>query len=252
MNESAKAPLVAVVVFPGTNSETETVDACRDAGMDARLFWWSDDPQDLRRFDAFVLSGGFAHEDRVRAGAIAARSPLVDVIREEAGRGKLVLGLCNGAQVVAEAGLIGDVAIARNLPAHRFQCRFVDVVADAEPDRCAFTRGLLPGATLRMVAAHAEGRFTGDPAYFDGLEERSRIVLRYAGAAHNGAMHRAAGICNDDGNVLALMPHPERAAWTLNVAFDDPSLRGGDPNRVAGAHAIFSCMARSLRERTTA
>jgi phosphoribosylformylglycinamidine synthase I len=241
-------PTVAVVVFPGTNSEDETVDACREAGMDARLFWWSEDPQTLRSFDAYVFAGGFAHEDRVRAGAIAAKSPLVAVVREEALRGKLVLGLCNGAQILAESGMIGKVAIGRNLPARHYQCRFVDVVAGGEPSRCAFTRYLEPGTSLRMVAAHGEGRFTGDAAYFDDLEERGRIVLRYAGKAHNGAMHRAAGICNDEGNVLALMPHPERAAWAFNLAFDEPGYRMGDPNRPVGAHVIFECMARSLRD----
>lgn len=246
---ASSPPRVAVVVFPGTNSEDETVDACRDAGIDARLFWWTDDLRALREFDGYVFSGGFAHEDRVRAGAIAAKSPIVAVVKEEALRGKLVLGLCNGAQILAESGMVGDVAIGRNLPSHHYQCRFVDVVAGDEPSRCAFTRFLEPGTAMRMVAAHGEGRFTGDPAYFDGLEERGRIVLRYAGKAHNGAMHRAAGICNDEGNVMALMPHPERAAWAFNVAFDDPDLRPGDPNRPVGAHAIFECMARSLRER---
>jgi phosphoribosylformylglycinamidine synthase subunit PurQ / glutaminase len=246
------APSVAVVVFPGTNSEDETVDACRDAGMDARLFWWSDDPANLRTFDGYVFSGGFAHEDRVRAGAIAARTRIVDVVREEAERGKLVLGLCNGAQVLAESGMIGEVAIARNLPAGHFQCRFVDVVVAPEPDACAFTRGIEPGSALRMVAAHAEGRFTGDPRYFDDLDERGRIVLRYRGRAHNGSMHAAAGIRNDAGNVLAVMPHPERAAWAFNVAFDEPALRAGDPNRTAGAHQIFQCMSRSLRRTASA
>jgi phosphoribosylformylglycinamidine synthase subunit PurQ / glutaminase len=247
MSQPSKAT-VAVVVFPGTNSEDETVDACREAGMDARLFWWSEDPQTLRSFDAFVFAGGFAHEDRVRAGAIAAKSPHVAVVKEEAQRGKLVLGLCNGAQILAESGMIGDVAIGRNLPARHYQCRFVDIVAGGETSRCAFTRYLEPGASLRMVAAHGEGRFTGDAEYFDDLEERGRIVLRYAGKAHNGAMHRAAGICNDEGNVLALMPHPERAAWAFNLAFDEPGYRMGDPNRPVGAHVIFECMARSLRD----
>ena len=244
---AAGAPRVAVVVFPGTNSEDETVDACRDAGMDARLFWWSEDPRALRRFDGFVFSGGFAHEDRVRAGAIAAKSPLVDAVRTQAERGKLVLGLCNGAQILAESGMLGDVAIGRNLPARHYQCRFVDVIVGDEPGRCAFTRFLEPGTCLRMVAAHAEGRFTGESGYFEGLDERGRIVLRYNGRPHNGAMHRAAGICNDAGNVLALMPHPERAAWARNLAFEDPVLRSGDPNRPVGAHAIFESMARSLR-----
>lgn len=242
------SPRVAVIVFPGTNSEEETRDACIAAGMDARIVWWGDDAQSLRRYAAYVLPGGFAHEDRVRAGAIAAKSLLASIVAEEAGRGKLVLGLCNGAQVLAECGLVGRIAIGRNLPSRRFECKFVDVVTDRNPDRCAFTRGLEPGSKLRMVAAHGEGRFTGEPRYFEHLEERGQIVLRYEGAAHNGAMRRAAGICNEGGNVLALMPHPERAAWAYNLAFADPAKRGGDPNAPVGAHAIFRCMTASLKD----
>jgi phosphoribosylformylglycinamidine synthase I len=242
------APRVAVVVFPGTNSEVETVDACRDAGMDARLFHWSEPPTLLTNFDAFVLPGGFAHEDRVRAGAIAAKSPIVTVIAHEAKRGKLVLGLCNGAQVVAEAGLLGEVAIARNLPARHFQSRTVDVVVGERPELCAFTRGLAPGFVMKMAAAHGEGRFCGAAATFDELEARGQIVLKYADDSYNGAMHRAAGMCNVAGNVLALMPHPERLAWAFNVGYLNAADRGGDPNRPAGAHAIFQCMATSLRE----
>jgi len=239
-------PRVAVIVFPGTNSEDETVDACRDAGMDARLFWWSEDASLLRRFDAFVLAGGFAHEDRVRAGAIAAKSSAVSVIREEAARGKLVLGICNGAQVLAESGMLGDIAIARNLPAGHFQCRYVDVCADSDSQRCAFTRGLPAGSVFRMALAHGEGRFCGDGSTFDELEAARRIVFRYVGEAPNGAMHRAAGICSEDGNVLGLMPHPERTAWAFNNLWDGQRFRGGDPNRTVGAHAIFSCMAGAL------
>jgi len=246
------APRVAVVVFPGTNSETETVDACRDAGMDAQLFLWSQQAKLLRDFDAYVLPGGFAHEDRVRAGAIAAKSSIVSAVVEEANRGKLVLGLCNGAQVVAECGLLGDVAIARNLPAGHFQSVTVDVEVGEHPDSCAFTRGLSPGYVMKMAAAHGEGRFCGTPETFDRLEARGQIVLKYAREAHNGSMHRAAGICNATGNVLALMPHPERLAWAMNVAYLNPGDRGGDPNRPARAHAIFQCMAASLRVGLTA
>jgi phosphoribosylformylglycinamidine synthase I len=243
-----KAPRVAVIVFPGTNSEHETVDACRDAGMDVQLFHWSQDAASLRSFDAYVLPGGFAHEDRVRAGAIAAKSSLVSVVADESQRGKLVLGLCNGAQVVAECGLLGEVAIARNLPSGHFQSRTVDVVVGGNPDACLFTRGLSPGFVMKMSAAHGEGRFCGTEETFAQLESRGQIVLKYAGAAHNESMHRAAGICNAQGNVLALMPHPERLAWALNVGYLHPGDRGGDPNRPVGAHAIFQCMARSLRE----
>jgi phosphoribosylformylglycinamidine synthase I len=245
-------PRVAVLVFPGTNSEEETVDACRDAGMDAGLFMWSEEPAALRAYDAYVLPGGFAHEDRVRAGAIAAKNPLVTLIVEEAQRGKLVLGLCNGAQILAESGVLGEIAIARNLPAGHFQSRTVDVVVGAAPERCAFTRGLQPGTIVKMAAAHGEGRFCGDPSVFERLEARGQIVLTYGGGAFNKSMHAAAGVCNEAGNVLALMPHPERLAWAFNVAYMSSSGRGGDPNRTAGAHVIFQCMANALRGTHTA
>jgi phosphoribosylformylglycinamidine synthase I len=240
-------PRVAVLVFPGTNSEEETVDACRDAGMDARLVHWSDPASSLRQFEGYVLPGGFAHEDRVRAGAIAAKNPLVTAVIEEARRGKLVLGLCNGAQVLAESGVLGEIAIARNLPAGHFQSRTVDVVVCAAPERCAFTRGLQPGTIIKMAAAHGEGRFCGDPSVFKRLEAHGQIVFTYGGGAFNNSMNGAAGMCNEAGNVLALMPHPERLAWAFNVAYMSPDGRGGDPNRTAGAHVIFQCMAKSLR-----
>jgi len=242
-----KNPRVAILVFPGTNSEEETVDACLDAGLDAHQVLWSEPPSDLRAYDAFILPGGFAYEDRVRAGAVAAKSASVAVVAEEAARGKLVLGLCNGAQVLAECGLLGPIAIARNLPAGRFQCQFVDVELAADPQRCALTAGLPPGVRLRMTLAHGEGRFCGEEAIFSALERGGRITFRYAGGAPNAAMHDAAAICNERGNVLACMPHPERAAWVFNVAFADPSLRGSDPMRPAGAHALFASMAHSLK-----
>lgn len=242
-----KKPRVAILVFPGTNSEEETLDACRDAGMDARTILWSEPPADLRAYDAFVLPGGFAYEDRVRAGAVAAKTASVAVVAEEARKGKMVLGLCNGAQILAECGLLGPIAIARNLPAGHYQCRFVDVELTADPQRCVFTAGLPPGARLRMTIAHGEGRFFGDEATFQGLEGDGRITFRYVGGAPNGALHNAAAICNERGNVLACMPHPERAAWVFNVAFADPQLRDQDALQPAGAHALFQSMARSLK-----
>lgn len=239
-------PRVAVLVFPGTNSEEETVDACRDAGMDARPILWSEPPSDLRSYQAYVIPGGFAYEDRVRAGAIAAKSRSVDVVREEAARGKLVLGLCNGAQVVAEVGLLGDIAIARNLPSGHFQCRIVDVELAAPPSRCILTAAMAPGAVVKMAMAHGEGRFTGDPALFDRLERQGRITFCFKGHAPNGAMHDAAGICNDNGNVLALMPHPERVAWNFNLTFSQSPSHRGDPRRPSASHQLFASMAASL------
>ena len=241
-----KKPRVAVLVFPGTNSEEEAVDACTDAGMDARAILWSEPPSDLEDYQGYVIPGGFAYEDRVRAGAIAAKSKSVAVVREQAQRGKLVLGLCNGAQVLAEVGMLGPVAIARNLPAGHFQCRIVEVELCAPAQRCAFTAGMPAGTKMKMAMAHGEGRFTGAPAYLDRLEEEGRITFRFVGHAPNGAMHDAAGISNEAGNVLAVMPHPERVAWNFNLAFEEPGLRDRDPRSPSPSHAIFTCMARSL------
>lgn len=242
-----RRPRVAILVFPGTNSEEETRDACTDAGMDVRLVLWSEPPSDLRAYDAYILPGGFAYEDRIRAGAVAAKSPSVAVVAEESGKGKLVLGLCNGAQILTEAGLLGAVALARNLPAGRFQNQFVEVELAADPERCAFTRGLPRDARLRMTLSHAEGRFLGEAGLFDRWAAEGRVTLRYVHGAPNSAMRDAAAICNEAGNVLACMPHPERAAWAFNVAFADPALRRGDPLRPTGAHALFERMAASLR-----
>jgi phosphoribosylformylglycinamidine synthase I len=241
------APRVAVLVFPGTNSEAETIDACNDAGMDARAVLWSDPPAGLREFAAYVLPGGFAYEDRVRAGAIAAKSPSVVMVMEQARRGKLVLGLCNGAQVVAEAGMLGPVAIAHNLPAGHFQCRILEVELAAPPSRCAITAALPAGTRMKMAMAHGEGRFTADPQFFDALDRDGRVTFRYALAAPNGAMHGAAGVCNEAGNVLAVMPHPERVAWNYNLAFEEPQLRGKDPMKPSSTALLFSSMARALK-----
>ncbi|MDQ6766191.1 MAG: phosphoribosylformylglycinamidine synthase I [Candidatus Eremiobacteraeota bacterium] len=241
-----KKPRVAVLVFPGTNSEEETVDACCDAGMDARAVLWSEAPGELRAYAGYVLPGGFAYEDRVRAGAIAAKSPSVAVIKEEAERGKLVLGLCNGAQILAEAGVIGPLAIARNLPSGHFQCRIVEVELTAPADRCAFTQSMPAGTTLKMAMAHGEGRFTGSAVFFGQLERDHRITFRYVGGAPNGAMHDAAAICNATGNVLAVMPHPERVAWNFNLAFEGAKFRSRDPMLPSSSHAIFQGMARAL------
>jgi len=186
------------------------------------------------------------NREQIQKGIIA-WIHLIEVLVQEAERGKLVLGLCNGAQVLAEVGVIGPIAIARNLPSGHFQCRIGDVELVASAQRCAFTAGMTEGTTMKMAMAHGEGRFTGSPAYFDQLEKDKRITFRFVGGAPNGAMHDAAGICNDAGNVLAIMPHPERVGWNFNLAFEDPSLRDRDPNAPSHSHSIFAHMAKALR-----
>jgi len=220
------AARVAVIQFPGVNCEAESVRALKRVGLEAQVFRWKRPAFELREFDAYLLPGGFSYQDRVRAGALAAKDPLVERLAEEAARGKPVLGICNGAQVLVEAGLVpggGEVelALARNRMPDRagYYTRWVYV--RIEPSRCAFTRHLEPGTLLPMPAAHGEGRFVGDAGRLAALLDDGRVPMRYATAAGsvatefpalpNGSEAAAAAVCNAEGNVLAIMPHPERA-----------------------------------------
>ena len=221
-------PRVAVIQFPGVNCEAETVRALERAGLAAGVFCWTRPARELGGFEAYVLPGGFSWQDRVRAGALSAKDPLVQALAEEAGaRGKPVLGICNGAQVLVEAGLVpgGEgvvLALATNRMSARsgYYSRWVHV--RVERSACVFTRGLAPGTVLPLPVAHGEGRFTsGAAGRIATLLEAGQVPLRYATAAGevadafpedpNGSELAAAAVCNAAGNVLAMMPHPERA-----------------------------------------
>ncbi|MBV9233134.1 MAG: phosphoribosylformylglycinamidine synthase I [Candidatus Eremiobacteraeota bacterium] len=222
---------IAVLVFPGTNSEDETVRVLRDCGGDAELVWWSQ-AQQLAQYDAYVLAGGFAHEDRIRAGAIAAHDPMMDAVIEGAAAGKPILGVCNGAQILLEAGLVpGTGAVGRptaaftkNLPAPHFVCRHVTMRLAIRPSRCAITAALEPGALIPAWAAHAEGRLAAPPEALAEVVAGDHVAFVYAHpdgrvddhAVPNGSALRCAGLVNLAGNVLAIMPHPERDAWNFN------------------------------------
>jgi phosphoribosylformylglycinamidine synthase len=219
-------PSVAVLQFPGVNCEDESVRALTRVGIEAEIFRWTRPAADLRAFDGYVLPGGFSWQDRVRAGALAAKDPMVEVLAEESERGKPVLGICNGAQVLIESGLVPggaqvELALARNLMPRRTGYYARWIYARVEPSSCVFTRGLEPGTVLPLPVAHGEGRFTGAPGRVSALLDAGQAPLRYANAAGgpaerfpdnpNGSESAVAAVCNSDGNVLALMPHPERA-----------------------------------------
>lgn len=219
---------VAVVQFPGVNCESETARAVARAGLDAEVFRWTRPARELAGFDAFVLPGGFSWQDRVRAGALAAKDPLVEALAESAGMGAPVLGICNGAQVLVEAGLVPDggrveVGLARNRMPDRSGYFTRWVWCRIEESACVFTRGLAPGTLLPLPVAHGEGRFTSlRKSRLSELAASGQAPLRYATHGGqvaeafpdnpNGADAAVAGLCNARGNVLALMPHPERAA----------------------------------------
>jgi phosphoribosylformylglycinamidine synthase I len=215
--EVAARPRVAVVVFPGTWSERDFAHVAADVlGWQHRLVWHLE--TDLGPCDAVVLPGGFAHGDHLRTGAIARFSPVMRAVEAFAAAGGPVIGSCNGFQVLTEAGLLPG-ALMRN-DHLEFRCDWQWLRVE-HPDACASWLGDLDdGDRIRLPISHGEGRYVADPATLDALEASGRVVLRYtdpdgavtAAANPNGSERGVAGIVNERGNVLGLMPHPERAA----------------------------------------
>ncbi len=253
---------VGVLVFPGTNSEEETLRACRAVGLETSLVHWNADPGDLRDLDAYVLPGGFAYEDRVRAGAIAAHDRLMAGVREGAAAGKPVLGLCNGAQILLESGLAPELdgasgsqaGFTRNAPLGKFRSTHVHVKLAIPPERCAITATLAPGTVLPAWASHGEGRLAAHPETLARLRDESRVAFVYCDAAGNpggvpnGSALGAAALVNARGNVLALMPHPERDAWTFMHRGDARERARGDSAAMlaaSGGIALFEGLARA-------
>ena len=204
-----------VVVFPGSNCDHDAYHVLKHVlGQDATFLWHQDDS--LQGSDLVVLPGGFSYGDYLRAGAMAALSPVMSAVKRHAEAGGLVLGICNGFQVLLEAGLLPG-AMRRNASL-RFQCK--DVHLKVERTDLPFTRTLHAGQVLRMPIAHAEGNYEDAPEKLDALEAAGQVVFRYVTpdgavtpeANPNGAARNIAGICNAAGNVLGLMPHPERCS----------------------------------------
>lgn len=197
---------LAVVRFPGSNCDADTLRAVQRAGGKAYYAWHR--TTDLQGADAVVLPGGFAYGDYLRAGAIARFSPVMGAVIELARAGGPVLGICNGFQILCEAGLLPG-ALVRNT-ALRFLSRPVTVRVETThtPLTTAFDRG----AVLTLPVAHGEGRYVAPPLVLERLEAEERVVLRYVGENPNGSLNAIAGVTNEARNVVGIMPHPERAA----------------------------------------
>jgi phosphoribosylformylglycinamidine synthase len=202
---------IGVVVFPGSNCDRDALHAARLAGAEAELLWH--ERTETGGAEALVLPGGFAHGDYLRAGAIARFSPIMGAVREHAARGGLTLGICNGFQVLTEAGLLPGT-LRRNTTL-RFEHRWVRL--SVERRDTAFTHAVPGGALLRMPIAHGEGCYWLPDADLDRLEAAGQVVFRYAAPEGNpnGSLRDIAGVINERGNVCGLMPHPERASEAL-------------------------------------
>ena len=216
----------AVVVFPGINRERDMARALKlIAGREPAMVWHADTALPAGT-DLVVVPGGFSYGDYLRCGAIAARAPIMDAVRSHAADGGLVLGVCNGFQILCEAGLLPGV-LMRNA-AIKFICR--DVYLRVERSDTPFTRGYNAGQVIRVPVAHGEGNYVADQATIARLEGEGRVLFRYAapdGALDpawnvNGATNAIAGVLNEAGNVLGMMPHPENhvegALKSLGVA----------------------------------
>jgi phosphoribosylformylglycinamidine synthase len=195
----------AVIVFPGSNCDRDLAVALREAsGADPVMVWHRETtlPDGI---DLIAVPGGFSYGDYLRSGAMAARSPVMRAVADAAGRGVSVLGVCNGFQVLTEAGLLPG-ALMRNAGLN-FVCR--DVALDVADSRSAFASRFQPGESITLPVAHHDGNYTADPETLDRLEGDGRVAFRYASDV-NGSARGIAGIVNEAGNVLGMMPHPER------------------------------------------
>ena len=207
-----------VVQFPGSCDERDALEACERAG-EATMLWHED--TDLGGIDAVVVPGGFSYGDYLRAGAIARFSPMLGAVAEFAASGGPVLGICNGFQVLCEAGLLPGALLPNE--ALRFVCRQVELVV--ESDDTPFTRECAAGDRLSIPVKHMSGRYFAPPQLLDELEEGGQVVLRYApGQNPNGSERDIAGVVNEAGNVLGLMPHPEHAVDPLTGSDDGLAL----------------------------
>jgi len=210
----------AVVQFPGSNCDDDALHVLgRVMGATARFAWHKETrlTVDGHAPDVVVIPGGFSYGDYLRAGAMAAHSPIMAAVKEFAANGGPVLAICNGFQIACEAGLL-DGALTRNASLH-FECRDVHLLVEGRPT--PFTAGIPAGRILRIPIAHAEGRYLHPDVA--RLEKEGRVIFRYVDASGgvsdaanpNGSMANIAGICNAAGNVVGLMPHPERASESV-------------------------------------
>ncbi|MBC6481814.1 MAG: phosphoribosylformylglycinamidine synthase subunit PurQ [Hormoscilla sp. GM7CHS1pb] len=211
-----------IVVFPGSNCDRDVEYVTRDLlQQPTRMVWHQE--TDISDLDVVVIPGGFSYGDYLRCGAIARFSPVMAEVVAHAEQGKLVLGICNGFQILTEVGLLPG-ALVRNQDLH-FICDRVPL--RVETSDSSWTEGYSQGEVITLPIAHGEGRYYADDETIASLENNSQVLFRYEGENPNGSLNKIAGICNQQGNVLGMMPHPERASDPMLGATDGIKLFKG-------------------------
>tara|TARA_B100000965_G_scaffold404527_1_gene435528 strand:+ start:1119 stop:2384 length:1266 start_codon:yes stop_codon:yes gene_type:complete len=227
---------IAIIQFPGSNTERETFMACHRVGLLPVEFLWNQPLEELSNFDGYIIVGGFSYEDRSRAGVIAALDPIIKQIKVEAKSGKPVLGICNGAQILVESGMVpglenGRVGVAltdnkrikkNHVIGVGYYNTWAYLTVSVPTDRCAFTRKLKPEESINIPLAHGEGRFIVPDELLEKMIKNKQTVYRYCDEGGNiidefptnpnGSTYNIAAVCNPAGNVMAMMPHPERTS----------------------------------------
>ena len=229
---------VAIIQFPGTNCDYDSLHVLQNVlKVDASIFWYNSDG--LEKFDAIIIPGGFSYGDHLRSGIIAAKSNIINNIRDFANTGKPVLGICNGFQVLVESELLPGALLPNS--STKFTCKWVNL--KVENNSTIFTSIFEKNSVIKMPGAHHEGRFFGDQSLLNDMNNNHQIVFRYTdsdgnitdNSNPNGSVENIAGVCNRAGNVMGLMPHPERASEQILSPFNsDHGLQ------------LFSSMLRSI------
>ena len=246
-------PKIAVLYFPGNNCEEETKDRCIDVGMEAKIIRWNSS-EDLSLYDGYIIPGGFSYEDRIRSGVIAAKEKIIDSIRAEAKNGKPLLGICNGAQVLVESGLIPglkskvEMALAPNINpfVSGYYCGWVYIKSVNEKS-CAYNMLHKKDEVMQVPIAHGEGRFTtkekglvqrlikNKQVIFQYCDKDGKLVNKYP-INPNGSVYNIAAISNKEGNIMAIMPHPERASYSWQLPDSEKN------NKTTNSIRIFESM----------
>ncbi len=267
----AKKPNIAVIYFPGNNCEEESLKAVIASGMDGKIVRWNE-RKGIEKYDGYIIPGGWGYEDRIRAGVIMAKDPVFDIVKKEAAKGKPVLGICNGAQALVECGMIPglknkvEMALApnKNPFISGYYCTWVYVKSSENKGRCAFTSFTDKEEVIPVPIAHGEGRFTTkDKELVNQLVKNKQIIFQYSTKEGkieekfptnpNGAMYNIAAICNKKGNVMAMMPHPERASFISQLP-DTTELKNSSAGNIAQmsaaapARKLFYSMRKYIEE----